>query len=389
MGHFAKQLRPSLRFRPVVEALEDRLCPTAVALLPPTLLSVTAVSGTKATVTWSKVANETGYNVLLWNGSAAVPVATVGANVTTTTVSGLPGGQEVWLQVEAFNATSDADSAWHSVNLPISPLSGATALQATASSPTEIDLRWTTAQGQTGYQVLEWNGTKAVTVATLAAGTHKDAVTGLTPATTYYFSIESFNDTTSTTTDWVTIATPPQPITAPTNLTYTSTDTQVTLKWTTGQGATGYEVYEWENGQAVQVAQTNAQTTQAVVTGLQPGTAYWFYVQDYNASNSAGTPWKSIATTAVSDPLLPPTNVQVQVTGSGQVTVTWAASAGAVGYWVYDYVGGSWHIVANPGATATSAAITGLKDVSQYFLVMAYTADGVQDASSKMVAVTV
>lgn len=385
--------RLSCSYRPTLETLEERLTlstSSTSTLAAPTISTIKAASISSATVTWSAVSNETGYRILLWNGTQGVAIATVGPNTTTATVSHLPAGQQVWLAVEAFNATAQADSAWSTVTLPTLPLTGATGVTATAVSSTEIDLSWTPATGQTGYHVLGWNGTEDVTLATLGAGVHRTAITGLAPGTTYFFSIEAFNQTSSNATAWASATTKGQPISAPTHLTGTATDTQITLTWKPGQGATGYNVFEWENNQAVQIGQTNATTTTFTVTSLTPGTLYWFYVEATNPTNSATTAWQSVATTDVSDPLQAPGNVTATEPTPGTVQLSWTASTGAAGYWIFQWTGTSWKLVDSPAATDTSATITGLTTgTKEYFVVMAYTANDVQNASSSIASITV
>src|SRR5205807_6176686 len=122
-------------------------CP-AGGIAPPTLLSATAVGATQVALSWTDVRHETGYHVLEWTGTDVATVATLDANTTSTTISGLPAGHKVWLSVQAFNDRAAAWSAWASVDLPALPLSPATAVTATAASTTEIDLQWTDAQGE-------------------------------------------------------------------------------------------------------------------------------------------------------------------------------------------------------------------------------------------------
>jgi hypothetical protein len=374
-------------YRPILEALENRLCPSG-ALSAPTILSATAVNATEASLSWTDVANETGFRILLWNGTAAVPIATVGTGVTSITISSLPAGEKVYLSVEAFDATDTADSAWSAVQLPTEPLTGATHLTATAVSPTEIDLNWTAAQGQAGYHILEYINGKDVVIATLAAGATHDAVAGLTPGTLYYFSVEAFNDTTTIATDWASARTQPQPITAPTNLTLTPGRTQVSLTWTAAQGATGYRVFEWINGQATKIGTTNANTTTFSATGLHASTMYWFYVEAYNASNSAATAWHAVTTTSSTNPLLPPGNLTAQALGHGSVKLTWTGSHGAAGYYVYRWTGTRWRVVATLGPSIRTVTVSGLPTGStQYFLVMAFTNSGAY-AASGVVAIT-
>src|SRR5262245_62068872 len=146
MSWFSRRARPAAaafaRYRPVLETLEVRQCP-AGGLSAPSVVSLSAAGATQATLSWTNVANETGYHILQWNGTQTVTLATVGADVTSYTATGLTPGQTIWLRVEAFNAAAHADSAWASLTLPNQPLTGATGLTATAVSTSEIDLHWT------------------------------------------------------------------------------------------------------------------------------------------------------------------------------------------------------------------------------------------------------
>ena len=53
-------------------------------------------------------------------------------------------------------------------------------------------------------------------------------------------------------------------------------------------GATGYLVDEWINGAWKQIGSLGSGSTGYAVTGLSPGTTYYFDVAAYNA---AGTTW--------------------------------------------------------------------------------------------------
>jgi hypothetical protein len=377
----------SCRYRPTLETLENRLCPSGLS--SPTIVSAVAVSPTQATLTWTDVANEAGFRILLWNGTTGVPVATVGAGVTKTTVTGLPAGQAVYFAVEAFNGAETGDSAWTAaLQLPSESLTAASGLKAVAVSPTEVDLTWTAAQGQNGYQIYEYDGSKDVLVATLGASAISYPVTGLTPATPYYFSVQAFNDMSSVPTDWVSATTERQPLAAPAHLTLTPGKTQVALSWTAASGATGYNIFEWVNGTTTQIATTNASTTTYTATGLHTNTAYWFYVEAYNPSNVATTNWEVVTTTASSSPLLPPTNVTAQSLGNGKVALNWTGAHGAAGYWIYRFTGAHWIVVGHLGANARSVTETGLTvGTSQDFLVMAYTSGGAFAGSAVMVTV--
>jgi hypothetical protein len=378
----------SRRYRLHLEPLEDRVC-LAHGLAAPTLVGLTEVSPTQVTVTWTDVPNETGFRVLQWNGTQQVTVDTVAAGVTTDTVSGMPAGHLVWLRVEAFNNHAKADSAWASITLPPQAITPATNLSANAVSTNEVDLSWTAGQGETGYRVYEWNNNQAVLVSTLAPGQDSAAVTGLAAGTTYFFRVEAFNPSSSAATDWISATTLAEPVAVPANCVLTPSDTKVGISWTASAGATGYRVYQWDGTEAQLVGQTDASTTSLSVTGLQPGSSYWFYVQAFNPSNTASTPWKMATTTAMTAPLLPPGNLTAQVILPGQVALNWDASNHATGYMVYHWFRNMWEVAAALPGTATSTTVAvSVTGYSHWFLVLAYTDGFVESAASQLVRVT-
>ena len=64
--------------------------------------------------------------------------------------------------------------------------------------------------------------------------------------------------------------------------------TQINLSWNTVSGASGYLVDEWISGAWTQIGSFGSGVTSYAVTGLSPGTTYYFEVAAYN---SAGTTW--------------------------------------------------------------------------------------------------
>jgi hypothetical protein len=375
------------RYQPALEMLEDRRCPSA-ALGAPTLLGVTANGPSQVTLRWTEAHGEAGYHILKWDGSEGVTIATVAANVTTT-ITGLPGGHKVWLSVEAFSGDATSQSGWKSIDLPVEPLTPASSLIATAVSSTEIDLTWVAAQGQTGYHVIEWRHSRNEVVATVSAGHHAAAIKALDPGATYYFRVEAFNDSTAASTDWITTTTLAQPIAAPTQLVLTPSDTSVNLSWHAANGADGYRVYEWDGTQPQLVGHTDLKTTTFAITGLRPGTSYWFFVQAFNNSNTASTPWKNVATTNTVEPLLPPGNLTAHPGTDGHVQLDWDASHRATRYRVYHWTGNTWETLATLDAATTSVSLTGLATgQSHWFPVVAYTNNFVEFAASRMISVS-
>lgn len=175
---------------------------------------------------------------------------------------------------------------------------------------------------------------------------------------------------------------------APTGLTATGAAGTVNLNWSAAAGATTYNVYMGPSAGSENVvpAQTNVTGTSTTVTNLTPGAAYFFTVK---ALGSAGisAPSNEVSATPTQLPAPPPAPASVSaVAASGQVTLSWAASAGATSYSVYmgTSAGGESSTAAQAGITGLSATITGLTNgTTYYYTVKAVDAGGASAASNE------
>ena len=70
-----------------VERLEERVVMSAPSA--PNPLHALAISPTQVRLSWTATANETGYRIDKWAGSAWQQIASTGANTTSYTVAGL------------------------------------------------------------------------------------------------------------------------------------------------------------------------------------------------------------------------------------------------------------------------------------------------------------
>lgn len=369
-------------FRPAVEALEGRDCPAALAA--PGIVLLDPAGPTQVNLTWDDVADETGYRVYRWNGTEAVQVATVGANETSATVTGLQPGQAQWFRVEAYNDVDTPGlSPWQAVTLPTEPITAPTGLSATSVGPRQLTLTWGDATGETGYRVYLWDGSQPKLIGTLAADTTSFAVSGLAPDVTYHFYVEAFNASNVAMTDWKAVRTLREPITAPANLTaVAASGTQINLKWGSATGETGYRVYRWDGSKSVLIATLGANATGFAVKNLKPGTTYWFHVQAFNRSNFAITAWKS-ATTPAPAKLKAPTGLTARRYSSTAVDLKWNATSRAAGYRVYQWTGTSWRLVRTLSASTTRTVVGGLAARKSYFfLIQAFTLNNAEAAGS-------
>jgi hypothetical protein len=229
----------------------------------------------------------------------AVLLGTLSSTSTTATVSNLTPGATYSFEVVAYNATTTAATSWLAVTMPGS--SGLAAPQnftVTATSSTVAQLSWSASTGATGYQVYWWNGSQAVDIGNLAAGTTSVSVRGLSPGSTDKFYITAVNSSNSASTGWVSVVMPGAAVlAAPQNVTATATSsTTAQVSWSASAGATGYEIYWWNGFEAVAIGSVSAGTTSVNIQGLSPNSTSHFYVVAFNSTSSAASAWASVVT---------------------------------------------------------------------------------------------
>ena len=174
---------------------------------------------------------------------------------------------------------------------------------------------------------------------------------------------------------------------APTGLTAQAVSTsQINLSWTASTGATSYNIYELQNGQAVLIGSVGSGSTSFAVSNLSTATTYSFAVAAANAAGSTMSGWVQATTAAPIVTVSAPTGVKATATSSTVAHVAWAATSGATGYLVYEWNGAQAVQMASVGAAATSVDIGGqAPGTTEYFYVTAYNANS--SASSNWVSI--
>ena len=172
---------------------------------------------------------------------------------------------------------------------------------------------------------------------------------------------------------------------APSGLTATAGNAQVTVNWTASSGATGYYVKRstTTGGPYTQIA-TQAETNDTD-TGLTNGTRYFYVVSAYNSAGQSANSSEVNAT-----PVLPPPPTPTGLAaaaGNTQVILSWTASASATGYHVKRSTSsGAETQISSP--TSTAYTDTGLTNGVKYFYVVSAVSSGGQSANSPEVFVT-
>lgn len=371
-------------YQPRLEVLEARECLSVAA---PASLTATALSSTQVKLTWTNVVGEFGFRVFRWDGTKAVLVSQLAKDTTTFTVSNLLPTQTNWFTVEAFDNATTARTAWVSIATPASPITAPTNLRAGNIGLNQATLLWNFATNATGYRIFGWDGSQEVLLGTVSVSTNSFTVGSLTPGGTFYFYVQAFNATNTASTDWLTVQTTNVSITAPKNFKATNVTTStVNLSWTDSAGETGYRVFRWDGAATVQIAALAANVTGYQAVGLLPGKAYSFYVQAFNATNSANSIWANITTTSATLPLQPPVLLAPQVVAFSSVQLKWTAPAGATSYKIFIWNGLSWSLVNTVLAGTNQATISGLATFrTHWFMVQAFKAGTGESAYSNTV----
>jgi fibronectin type 3 domain-containing protein len=127
---------------------------------------------------------------------------------------------------------------------------------------------------------------------------------------------------------------------APTNLLGMAGNQRVNLSWTAVSGATSYTVLRGTatGGPYSTTVISGLTATNYSNTGLTNGTAYYYVVQAVSAGGTSVNSNQASATPNTA--LAAPTNL-VATGQTGQVTLSWTAVSGAVGYNIYRWISGA------------------------------------------------
>jgi hypothetical protein len=230
----------------------------------------------------------------------------------STTVTGLTPGISYIFQVRVVNPNGIEEA----IPVTVVPAAGSaagglaapTGLTVTGTTGTSVSLSWLPSAVAVTYHVSQATASGGTYMAANVSGLTASSatVTGLNPATTYYFQVVAVSNlgTSAPATVSATTNTGSGSVGAPGNLAVAATTgTTATLTWTPVLGATSYQVRQASSGTGVFTpsAVVNLLPSSATVTGLQPGTTYWFQVVAIDGfGGMSGPSSTAIATTGSS-----------------------------------------------------------------------------------------
>ncbi|MBM4129348.1 MAG: hypothetical protein FJ243_04415, partial [Nitrospira sp.] len=168
------------------------------SLLTPSELILNAQSSSQIALIWiDNATGEDGYKIERKTGSGSfTQITTVSANTTSYTNSSLTDGTTYSYRVRAFNNIGDSfysNEASATTPIPINPPTG---LTATALSGSQVSLAWTeNSQSEEGFKIerkVVPGDFAQIAVVGPNTTTYSDS-SGLSPSTTYYYRVRSFN----------------------------------------------------------------------------------------------------------------------------------------------------------------------------------------------------
>jgi titin len=355
--------------------------PTPVpGLDAPTNVTATAVSSSRINLAWTDNATaEMGYRVeRSTDGVTFSPLATLGANATQYSNTGLAPGTIYHYRVLAYNGP-DVSSYGGPVSATTQPAPAAPSnLAATAVSSSRINLAWTdNATNETGFWVeRSTNGTSFSAIAIVGANSTSFAITNLPASTTYWFRVRAWDGTNFSGYSNTAQATTQPPPAAPSGLTAAAaSSSRINLAWTdNATGEAGFKIERSTDGVTfTQVATALANATTYANTGLAPGATYTYRVRAYDGPNNSASSNTASATTLA--PPVAPTNLTATAVSSSRINLAWTDNAVNEGGFKVERStdGVSFTQIATLGANTTTFAATGLNGGTAYtFRVRAY-----------------
>jgi predicted secreted protein len=170
----------------------------------PSGLTAVAVSSSQINLAWADNAtDETGFKIERCTGAGCsnfTQIATVGANVTSYSNTGLAASTSYSYRVRAYNGGGDSaysNTASATTQASTSPPAAPSNLTALAVSSSQINLTWVdNASNETGFKIERCTGIKCTNfaqIATTEANVTSFSNTGLLPKTTYRYRVQAYN----------------------------------------------------------------------------------------------------------------------------------------------------------------------------------------------------
>ena len=292
-----------------------------------------SVTGTEAKIDWQDFSsNETGFDIEWGESPAYGKSASVGANVTSYSISGLSPCKVVYVHVRSKN--SAGNSNWSENKAETNPTipSKPTGLLASATNTLgEIKLKWDDNSMNEEAFELEYDvkvDFSAPQLIKLDAGTTTTVLNGLKQNTVYYVRIRAKNC--RGVSDWeVTNSKTSGPPTDPSKLVITFVSSnQIDMSWTdNADNETSYEIERsFDKKTFTKINEINANVTSYSDQGLNASTQYYYRVRAKNTFGASGYSNIIEPKTSAAPIVVPksPSELTLTVVSSSQIDLKWS-----------------------------------------------------------------
>ena len=330
----------------------SRYFKTAVGPPPtaPSDLTARPISYSRIDLTWQDNSDdETGFKIERKTGSGSYSqIATVGANVTSYSSSGLGANTTYYYRVRAYKGTLNSDYCEEASATTLPPPPSAPVLKSPASRSTVPTLtprlEWNASSGAVSYGIQVATSSSFTSVVVNVTGI-TDLFRDIEPGilkwnTTYYWRVNAANSYNSTSgwssSRYFKTAVGPPP-TAPSDLIASPvSSSRIDLTWQdSSDDETGFKIErKTGSGSYSQIATVGANITSYSNSGLSASTTYYYRVRAYKGTLNSDYCGEASTTTLPPPPSAP--TLKSPASGSTVPTLTprleWNASSGAVSY---------------------------------------------------------
>jgi len=370
----------------------------------PTSLMATASSNTQINLTWTdNSSNEEGFKIERKLSSAVIytQVATVSANVTSFSNTGLTTNTGYSYRVRAYNTSgnsgySNVASATTLPNAPNVPVN----LKGTAMSNTTINLTWMdNSNNEEGFKI-ERRPSTAVTyteIGTVGVNATSFSSTGLIPNTAYSYRVRAFNVGGNSAYSNVASATTfPNPPPAPSHLSATAiSNNQIDLGWqdnSTNELGFIIERKAGTSGAYAVIDTVEANATNFVSLDLIGSVQYFYRVRAFNVTGNSSYSNEANAVT-LPDPPAAPSNLVATAVTNKRIDLSWTDNASdEIGFIVERKVGsgGAYAVIdtINTNDVTTFSSVNLIGSTQYFFRVSAYNEGGASNYTNEANAIT-